>query len=73
MAEIHGRLADGSIIKGVEVFDHMYRAAGLGFLVRIGELPLIRPVLNIAYAGFAKLRLPLTGRKVLGKSCRVRT
>lgn len=62
MAEIHGRLPDGSLVTGVEVFRQLYAAVGFGLLVAITRLPGIRFVLDAAYALFAKNRLRLTGR-----------
>jgi predicted DCC family thiol-disulfide oxidoreductase YuxK len=62
MAEIHGRLPDGSVISGVEVFRRLYSAVGLKWLVAPTRLPGISGLLNIAYRLFAKNRLRLTGR-----------
>ncbi len=62
MDRIHGRLADGSLIEGVEVFRRLYAAVGFRWLVRATRLPLIAPLLDLAYRVFAKNRLKLTGR-----------
>ncbi|MEM7316591.1 MAG: DUF393 domain-containing protein [Planctomycetota bacterium] len=62
MAEIHGRLPDGTWITGVEVFRRLYAAIGLGPLVMLTRLPGIRHVLDFGYRIFAKNRLKLTGR-----------
>ena len=62
MPEIHGRLPDGSWIKGVEVFHRLYDAVGFGSLVWLTRLPLIKQALGIGYVVFAKNRLRLTGR-----------
>lgn len=62
MAEIHGRLPDGSVIKGVEVFRQLYKAVGFGPVVALTRLPGISGMLNAGYWLFAKNRLRLTGR-----------
>jgi predicted DCC family thiol-disulfide oxidoreductase YuxK len=62
MARIHGRLPDGTMIEGVEVFRRMYEAVGFGPVVAISRLPGIRHALELAYELFAVNRLRLTGR-----------
>lgn len=62
MARIHGRLADGTVVEGVEVFRRLYTAVGFGPLVALTRLPGIRGLLDFAYAAFARNRLRLTGR-----------
>lgn len=62
MARIHGRLPDGTILEGVEVFRRVYEAVGLGLLARISRLPGIAALTEAAYELFAKNRLRLTGR-----------
>jgi len=70
LAAIHGRLPDGSLVKGVEVFRNLYALTGFSFLVRVSRLPGIRHMLDVAYSLFAKYRLRITGRCEDG-SCRV--
>jgi len=62
MAEIHGRLPDGTIIRGVEVFRQLYSAIGFRWAMAISRLPIICQVLNVGYVLFARNRLRLTGR-----------
>ena len=62
MAEMHGRLPNGTWLRGVEVFRRMYAAVGFGPLVFLSRLPLISQVLDWGYAIFARNRLRLTGR-----------
>ncbi len=62
MAEIHGRLPDGTLIKGVEVFRRLYSAVGYRRLVTLTRLPGISCALKLGYWVFAKNRLRLTGR-----------
>jgi len=62
MAAIHGRLPDGRMVKGVEVFRRLYAAVGFGPLVLLTRLPGISQLLDLAYRWFAKNRLRLSGR-----------
>ena len=62
MARIHGRLPDGTIVEGVEVFRHLYAAVGWTWPVAASRLPGIRGLLDVAYTVFAKNRLRFTGR-----------
>ena len=62
MARIHGRLADGTHIEGVEVFRRLYAAVGFRRLSAISRWPGIAQLLNLGYHLFAKNRLRLTGR-----------
>jgi predicted DCC family thiol-disulfide oxidoreductase YuxK len=62
MAEIHGRLPDGGLISGVEVFRRLYAAVGFSRLVAISRWPIVRQSLEVAYRLFAKNRMRLTGR-----------
>jgi predicted DCC family thiol-disulfide oxidoreductase YuxK len=59
---IHGRLPDGQFITGIEVFAHLYRAIGWSIPSIVMGLPIIRNVLQRAYAVFARHRLKFTGR-----------
>jgi predicted DCC family thiol-disulfide oxidoreductase YuxK len=70
MAEIHGRLPDGKIVVGVEVFRHLYTAIGFGTLVSWTRLPIVSGSLDLAYKFFAKQRLRLTSRRC-NDECRV--
>lgn len=62
MASIRGRLPDGSMVEGVEVFRHLYGAVGLGPLVLLSRLPGVSQALDATYSVFARNRLRLTGR-----------
>jgi predicted DCC family thiol-disulfide oxidoreductase YuxK len=62
MAQMHGRLPDGTWLQGVEVFRRLYAAIGFAPLVFLSRLPLISQVLDWGYAMFARNRLRLTGR-----------
>ena len=62
MDRIHGRLPDGTLVEGVEVFRHLYAAVGFGPVVALTRLPGVRQALDLAYHAFARNRLRLTGR-----------
>lgn len=62
MKRIHGRLPDGTIIEGVDVFRHLYTAVGFGRAVSFTRLPGVSYLLDVAYSAFARNRLRLTGR-----------
>ncbi|GAB6139597.1 DUF393 domain-containing protein [Methylosoma difficile] len=59
MAEIHGLLPDGRIIKGMPVFRAAYRAVGLGWLMAPTGWPVINLIFDGLYVLFAKYRLSL--------------
>ena len=71
MAEIHGRLPDGSWVRGIEVFRQMYTAIGWGVVVRITRLPIVSSLLDGAYRLFARNRLRITGRCANAAACRL--
>jgi predicted DCC family thiol-disulfide oxidoreductase YuxK len=70
MARIHGRLADGTIIEGVEVFRRLYAAVGFAAPVALTRLPGVSQLLDVAYDVFARNRLRWTGR-CTDESCAV--
>lgn len=70
MEEIHGRLPDGRVIRGVEVFRRLYAAVGWSRLVAVTRWPGIAEVAELAYRVFARNRLRLTGRCT--SACQVR-
>ncbi len=70
MAEIYGRMPDGQLVSGMEVFRQLYGAVGLGFLFAPTRWPVLRPAFDGLYSAFARNRLRLTGRCV-EKACSV--
>jgi predicted DCC family thiol-disulfide oxidoreductase YuxK len=66
MDRIHGRLPDGTLVEGVEVFRRLYAAVGFAPLVALTRLPGIAQLLDLAYRAFARNRLRLTGRCASG-------
>ena len=53
---IHGQLADGTLIRDLEVFRRVYHELGLGWLLAWTRLPLVRHVANLGYTVFASMR-----------------
>ena len=62
ISEIHGRLPDGTWIRGVEVFRRLYSAVGLAPLVWVTRLPIVAGILDKGYRVFARNRLRWTQR-----------
>jgi len=62
MAQMHGRLPDGTWLQGVEVFRRLYAAVGFVRLAALSRLPLISQLLGLGYRVFARNRLRLTSR-----------
>ena len=56
MRSIHGRLPDGRIVHGAEVFRRAYDAVGLGWAWAPTGWPVIRPVVDALYTMFARWR-----------------
>lgn len=74
---IHGRLADGTVLAGVKVLQLAYSAVGWAPLMLPTRLPLVQPLLEKAYAVFARNRYgisaavaPLIHRIEAGRSAR---
>lgn len=73
MSEIHGRLPDGTWVRGVEVFRKLYTAVGLAPMVWFTRLPIVAGLLDRAYRVFARNRLRWTQRcSTNGGSCAVK-
>ena len=62
MGRNHGILADGTVIKNVEVFRRVYETLGMGWVYAITKLPILGALANFIYGIWADLRLKLTGR-----------
>jgi predicted DCC family thiol-disulfide oxidoreductase YuxK len=63
---LHGRLLDGTLIDGVEVFRRLYAAVGFPPLVTLMRLPGIEHALDLGYGRFAKNGVRLTARCAKG-------
>ncbi len=62
MERIHGRMADGTVIEGVEVFRRLYDQMGWRVLVAPTRWPVLRQISEAAYGWFARNRRRITGR-----------
>ena len=69
MAEIHGRLPNGEIVIGVDVFRYLYDTIGFHRLVKLTRLPGISQALDVMYRFFAKFRLRLAQNRCVNGSC----
>ncbi len=67
MGRIHAVLADGSVIRDVEVFRRVYEELGMGWVYAATKLPLIGAIANWLYGIWADWRLKLTGRPSLSQ------
>jgi predicted DCC family thiol-disulfide oxidoreductase YuxK len=65
MGRIHAVLADGTVIKNVEVFRQVYRVLGIGWIYAPTGWPIVGPVVDWLYGVWANWRLALTGRPSL--------
>ena len=65
MGRIHAVLADGTVIKNVEVFRRIYSILGIGWIYAPTRWPLIGPLVDKLYDIWADLRLQVTGRPSL--------
>ena len=62
MGRIHAVLPDGTVIKNVEVFRHVYEVLGMGWVYAITKLPVVGFLADALYSIWADWRLALTGR-----------
>ncbi|MBD2096474.1 DUF393 domain-containing protein [Trichocoleus sp. FACHB-591] len=62
MGRIHAVLADGTVIKNVEVFRRVYEILGMGWIYAATKWPVIGPIVDRLYDFWADRRLALTGR-----------
>jgi predicted DCC family thiol-disulfide oxidoreductase YuxK len=65
MGRIHAVLADGTVVKNIEVFRLIYETLGLGWVYAVTKLPVIGAIANTIYESWADRRLALTGRPSL--------
>ncbi len=65
MGRIHAVLADGTVIKNVEVFQKTYDALGIGWMYAVTKWPIVGPAINKIYDLWADKRLAVTGRPSL--------
>jgi predicted DCC family thiol-disulfide oxidoreductase YuxK len=68
MSEIHGRLPNGTWLRGVEVFSGLYAAVCRTSLVWLSPLPVVSGLLDRAHRVFARNRLKWTRRCLPGET-----
>lgn len=56
IGSMHAVRAEGTIVRGMAVFREAYAAVGLGWLVAPTGWPLLRPVCDLMYRAFARIR-----------------
>ena len=69
MSNLHGILANGNIIKGLDVLAYAYELIGLGWVYYPLKVQFLAPVLRLIYKYWAKYRLKFTGRSNIEKLC----
>ena len=65
MKKIHAVLPDGTVLKGLAVFESVYSAVGLGWVYSFAKIPFLFRFGERAYDFWAKKRMWLTGRPEL--------
>ncbi|TYJ98578.1 Thiol-disulfide oxidoreductase DCC isoform 1 [Cucumis melo var. makuwa] len=65
MGRIHAILADGTVVRDVEVFRRLYEQVGLGWVYAITKYEPVGRLVDAAYGLWARYRLQLTGRPPL--------
>jgi len=65
MKKIHAVMADGKVISGLEVFEKVYDAVGLGWVYSFSKIPFLFRFGEKVYDYWAKKRMWLTGRPEL--------
>lgn len=67
MGVIHGVMADGTVVRELEVFRRAYGAVGWGWLWAPTGWPVVKPIFDRLYLWFARNRLRFTFRST--KAC----
>ena len=62
MKIMHVIREDGAIVKGVDAFEEIYKAVGLGWIFWALKIHTVRRVADFAYVYWAKYRMQITGR-----------
>ena len=69
MANLHGILEDGKVIKGLDVLAYAYELVDLGWVYYPLKIKILSYFLRLLYKFWAKYRLQLTGRSNVEKIC----
>lgn len=67
MGTIHGVLADGTVVSGIEVFRRVYEVLGLGWVYGVTRIAWVGRLADWVYGFWAERRLVLTGRQSLAQ------
>lgn len=70
IGSMHAVRADGTVLKGLDVFAEVYRHCGLKWLASIIEFPATRPMFSLGYRAFASVRPKFS--KLDAAACRER-
>lgn len=62
MGRIHAILADGTVVRDLEVFRQVYKTLGMGWIYAPTKWAAIAPIANKLYQIWASWRLRMTGR-----------
>jgi len=67
--QMYGVLSNGSLVSGLAAFRRAYHQVGLGWLLAWTRWPILRPLSEVGYAAFARLR-PHLPRRPTGEADR---
>lgn len=69
MGQIHGVAADGTLVRGMEVFRRAYGAVGHRWLLSWTAWPIARPIVDRLYLWFARhrVRISTVAARLLGE------
>ncbi len=69
MGQIHGVAADGTLVRGMEVFRQAYAAVGQRWLLSWTAWPIVRPIVDRLYLWFARhrVRISTVAARLLGE------
>ena len=69
MANLHGIMENGEIIRGLDVLAYSYELIGLGWVYYPLKIKFLSPLLRLVYRYWAKYRLQITGRSNIDRLC----
>ncbi len=68
---IHALTPQGEVIEGMAVFRRVYRALGLGWLIAWTGWPVFKPIADLGYRVFARVRPRLSRHRPCDDACGV--
>ena len=60
IGSMHAVRPDGSILRGIDVFAEVYEAIGWRWVARLIRWPVTRPIIQVGYRMFSKVRPSLS-------------